>query len=146
MATDRLYTYKYIYIYVYIYLPLWLWHARPVCSAGIPSRNNFTSVPEFLLDFRPSGIPAESVRESDRFRNDLSESQCRQRSMMMCHMPLKQHVDWKINSGIQIKFQQLALALSIRQGALGTEILRHIQLLVVFVTIMVNRILSTLRP
>ena len=42
--------------------------------------NPFTVVPEFLLDLHPpagnpSGIPAESVRESDRFRKELTESQ-----------------------------------------------------------------------
>ena len=86
----RIYVYMYIcmvyacmytcvYVYMYICPPPCLWHVKRVGrTAGAGFRN-------FLLDLHPpagnpSGIPGESVRESDRFSEELTESQFFQRS------------------------------------------------------------------
>ena len=65
-----------------------LWHAWRgflTAGAGTPVQDRFTAVPEFLMDLKPaagnpSGVPAASVRESDRFRGQLTESQLSQRN------------------------------------------------------------------
>ena len=66
--------------------PPCLWHAwRAVSTARLlcwnSYRNPFTAVPEFLLDIHPpagnpSRVAAESVRDSDRFRKELTKGQC----------------------------------------------------------------------
>ena len=64
--------YKY---YIYIYISA----TAPLASEAYGS-NCWSWIPDFLLDLHPpaghsSGNPASSVRESDRFNRELTETQ-----------------------------------------------------------------------